>query len=136
MNPFLFVYGTLMQAAAQAGMGGPQRRRLHGEATFLAAASVSAVLYDFGAHPGATDPPPGATPLLHGEVFELKAPAATFRWLDLYEDIQPGRADNPYVRAERVATLTDARKVPVWIYLYVADTGAARRVPDGRWVAI
>jgi gamma-glutamylcyclotransferase (GGCT)/AIG2-like uncharacterized protein YtfP len=135
MTPYLFVYGTLMHAAAHAGMGGPQRQRLHAESRLIGTATLPGTLYDFGAHPAATDPAPGSGDLLHGEILELPNAAATFLWLDPYEDIRPGHTDNRYVRVERTATLDDGRALTVWVYLYVADLARAQRVAGGRWHA-
>jgi len=128
----LFVYGTLMSAAS-GPLGRAQRRRLQREAESLGAATTTGRLYDLGRYPGLV-PSENAARLVHGEVFALRNPAATLRWLDLYEGIAPGPHDRgEYRRATRPVRLADGRKLIAWVYLCARHPNGARLLDDGRW---
>jgi gamma-glutamylcyclotransferase (GGCT)/AIG2-like uncharacterized protein YtfP len=133
MTKLLFVYGTLMAGAADAPLGAEQRARLSRESLSLGPASLAGRLVDFGSYPGLID---AAIPAdrVHGEVVALADPAASFAWLDPYEMIEPGRADNEYERVVRPVHLADGREVEVSVYLYRADVSRGRIVEDGRWI--
>jgi len=128
MSEFLFVYGTLMST-----VGHPMGARLAKEAVYLSSATIRGRLYDLGKWPGLLDSDsPHA--IVHGEVFVLSRPVATFDWLDAYEGIHPSApALTEYVRARRMVRLQDGREVIAWVYLYQWDVMPARAVPDGRW---
>ena len=129
----LFVYGTLMSAAAGAPMGVAQRARLAGESHALGAATIAGRLIDLGHYPGLL-PPLTAGDLVHGELLALRSPSATFAWLDRYEMIEPDSADNEYAReVRRVHLAGDAAAIETWVYLYIRPAPHAVPVAGGRW---
>jgi gamma-glutamylcyclotransferase (GGCT)/AIG2-like uncharacterized protein YtfP len=73
---------------------------------------------------------------VHGEVYTLEHPAATFAWLDVYEGIHPQAPPlTEYLRTRRCVRLDDGREIVAWVYLYQWDLMWAPAVPDGRWRA-
>lgn len=130
----LFVYGTLM-TSAKGELGKEQRRRLRREATLLGSATVLGRLYDLGGYPGVVlTGDEGA--IVHGELFELKEPEATFFWLDPYEDVSLGGSPSGlYRRVTTVAVINDER-VPCWIYELTKATRGMKALPQGRWPAL
>lgn len=140
MLPYLFVYGTLKSACA-GHFGCSQRERLQRESRLLGAAVMAGRLYDLGRYPGLADAmAPGEE--VHGEVVELRDPAAAFQWLDAYEGIFAGAPDaSEYHRVQRPAWPLDAAAASLagtmtaWVYLYAGDWSSARRIEGGRWPA-
>lgn len=133
MTNYLFVYGTLMRAAADAPMGHRERRKLEAAGDWLGEAVIDGRLYDRGRYPILVA---GAAPneTVHGEVFWLQAPAETFRWLDPYEGIPPGGLrGSEYERVVRRVQLDGGRAVDAWVYVHHGAIGTARPVPGGRW---
>jgi gamma-glutamylcyclotransferase (GGCT)/AIG2-like uncharacterized protein YtfP len=129
MNSLLFVYGTLLSGIHHA-MGA----RLRGEARLVEAATIQGRLYSLGRYPGLVESPDRQY-AVHGEVYDLRAPAASLQWLDAYEGIAPGRPDtSPYQRVERPVRLASGETVTAWVYLYRKSVGMRPEVPGGRWV--
>ena len=130
----LFVYGTLMQAAAS-DYGLVARRRLVQEAPRRLPARTRGQLYELGQYPGlvdaATDDATGDE--VHGELMLLRDAPATLAWLDEYEAISPAPdADNEYARQLRAVTVV-GHSVMAWTYVYVKSAQGLARVPSGRW---
>lgn len=98
------------------------------------AATIRGRLYDLGAYPGLADSA-GLydASRVAGDVIELADPEATFRWLDPYEDIVPGRRDNPYERCVRPAVLDLGCEIDCWVYIYRGSLAGARQIRCGRW---
>ena len=129
MNPHLFVYGTLLSAAAH-----PMGARLRSEAGLVGAASVTGRLYRVGWYPGLAEGDVAGAQV-HGEVYALDDPAASLVWLDAYESIVPGdAAGSEYARVERAVRLASGQDITAWVYLYQRDVAGLERVADGRWV--
>jgi len=129
----LFVYGTLMTAAASAPLGKTMRARLRREAASLGAATMPGRLHDLGRYPGLVESPDPAE-RVHGEVFRLADPASTLAWLDAYEGARPGDPASEYERALRTARLAfGGDDVTAWVYLYRGDLARAPHLIDGRW---
>jgi gamma-glutamylcyclotransferase (GGCT)/AIG2-like uncharacterized protein YtfP len=130
----LFVYGTLMRAADGWRFGKSQRDRLARESTFVGTAMLAARLYDLGNYPGlllSHDP----ADVVHGEIVALADPDHSFRWLDPYESIVPGRpADSEYRREKVTARLAEGTTIAAWTYVYNHDLSAATAVHGGRWL--
>lgn len=124
MNPHLFVYGTLMSHTRT-----EKALRLGREAELIGPATLRGLLYRISWYPGLVE----GDGRVHGEVHRLKDPAASLVWLDAYESIVPGRADNEYERVERIVDLDQGGNLTAWVYFYRADTSAAKPVADGRW---
>jgi gamma-glutamylcyclotransferase (GGCT)/AIG2-like uncharacterized protein YtfP len=136
MTDLLFVYGTLMRAAAAAGMGREMRARLDAEGTWCGPATVAGRLYDLGRYPGLVSSGDASdAPRVHGEVYRLRDPAASFAWLDPYEGIPAGRLrGDEYERLVRTVVLAGGEQVAAWLYHWHAGIASAVLVPDGRWV--
>lgn len=135
MTAHLFVYGTLMRAAADRPMGRGMRRRLAACGTWIGPASMRGRLFDRGRYPLLVKRcPPGET--VHGEVFLLRSPRTVFDWLDLYESIPRHRArGREYARKVSQARLANGRVLKVWVYVHTGSGAGARRVGDGRWLS-
>jgi gamma-glutamylcyclotransferase (GGCT)/AIG2-like uncharacterized protein YtfP len=130
MNTHLFVYGTLLSAAGHA-MGARLRR----EARLLGEATRPGRLYSLGRYPGMVEAA-GADYLVHGELYALRTPAVTLKWLDAYEGIVPGKPElSPYERVERRAQLASGETLDAWVYLYRKSVKARPEVLGGRWIA-
>lgn len=129
----LFVYGTLMSAAADP-MGIAARARLSQEAIRVAPAVVTGALYDLGRYPGLVAGGASGN-VVHGEVVKLHDPARSLVWLDAYESIDPRPgAHNEYVRDEIPVTLEDGSSVAAWVYRYILDADGFPLIPSGRWL--
>ena len=132
MPEHLFVYGTLMTAAAQARLGVAERKRLQHESTSLGSATMRGRLYDLGAYPAlvlADD----AKDLVYGELLKLVDPATSFAWLDAYENAAPGTSPHDYQRVIRSVRLASGGNVEAWVYVYAGALGTARSLAEGRW---
>lgn len=128
----LFVYGTLMSAAI-GKLGRAQRERLRREGEALGPATTAGGLYDLGRYPAlaAGDDP---ADVVHGEVYALRDPVKSLRWLDAYEGIVPGdHASNEYQRLTRPVRLADGTEITAWVYLYTRDPSRHQPLPGGRW---
>jgi gamma-glutamylcyclotransferase (GGCT)/AIG2-like uncharacterized protein YtfP len=128
MNPNLFVYGSLMSSA-----GHPMGERLRREARLLGEASIEGRLYRISWYPGlvAGD---GTHSRVHGEVYALNSPVPTLQWLDAYEGLGSGPADqHDYERVEREVVLASGSQVTACVYVYRKTTAGLRPIPDGRW---
>ena len=129
----LFVYGTL-RPASKSVVGLGYRRRLARESRFVGAACMDGKLYDLGAYPGFVDhAAAGGQAIVHGDLVALGEPARTFRWLDPYEDVVPGRCVTTYVRCVRTARLADGVEAACWVYVYRGSLVRARFVRSGHW---
>jgi gamma-glutamylcyclotransferase (GGCT)/AIG2-like uncharacterized protein YtfP len=131
---YLFVYGTLMSGAGNE-LGKSQRLRLARESDSLGPASIAhAHLYDLGRYPGAIAGG-GLDDIVHGEVVLLSDPEPALAWLDAYEGIVPGNADeSEYDRVVREVRLAGGEAIDAWVYFLRAVPPGARRIEDGRWI--
>ena len=131
MSAFLFVYGTLMSSAAST-YGRAQRTRLHEATTSLGTATMRGRLYDLGSYPGlvASD---DAADIVHGEVLRLDRPDEVLPWLDDYEGIVVGHADNEYARVTDEAVLASGETLLAQVYVWLRDPAGHRRIADGYW---
>jgi gamma-glutamylcyclotransferase (GGCT)/AIG2-like uncharacterized protein YtfP len=128
MTALLFVYGTLLSTA-----GHPMGTRLRREATPVGPGTVRGRLYSLGRYPGLVEAD-GAGSLVHGELYALKTPAVTLKWLDAYEGIVPGRAEeSPYERVVRPVRPISGQTVNAWVYLYRKSVKLHPEIEDGRW---
>ncbi len=129
----LFVYGTLMRAAAGV-LGKAQRERLLRESRSLGPATMAgAQLYHLGRYPGLVESGE-AGHIVHGEAIELLHPSRTFGWLDDYEGIGSVGSDaNEYARLERAIRLERGGELTAWVYVFLHDVTHRRPIPSGRW---
>jgi gamma-glutamylcyclotransferase (GGCT)/AIG2-like uncharacterized protein YtfP len=114
-------------SGAAGSLGQPERKRLHREARSLGFATTRGTLYNFRHYPALVDGDDTAG-AVHGELFLLTYPKATFSWLDAYEA-------PIYRRVERVARLASGVKRMAWIYVYLGKAHDSQRIPSGRWHA-
>jgi gamma-glutamylcyclotransferase (GGCT)/AIG2-like uncharacterized protein YtfP len=129
MTTRLFVYGTLLSTAGHA-MG----TRLQREARLIGAGTVRGRLYSLGRYPGLVETD-GAGRLVHGELYALKMPAVSLKWLDAYEGMVPDWPDeSPYERVVRRVRLNTGQTVDAWVYLYRKSVRLRPEVKDGRWI--
>jgi gamma-glutamylcyclotransferase (GGCT)/AIG2-like uncharacterized protein YtfP len=124
----LFVYGTLMST-----IGHRMALRLAREGRLIGPAAVRGRLYDLGAYPALVEADAEGGEV-YGEVHALTDPAASFRWLDAYEGIVPGR-DCEYVRVQRSVRLETGAELTAWLYLYRAPVVGRRLIKCGRWTS-
>jgi gamma-glutamylcyclotransferase (GGCT)/AIG2-like uncharacterized protein YtfP len=137
MAQHLFVYGSLMPH-----MGGPfargQRARLAAETEIAGPATIRGWMFNLGQYPGLVlaQGDPSAT-TVHGVLLRLKTPDPTFQWLDPFEDIEPGRAEemNGYTRVATTVTTEGDNDIEAWVYLMRHVPRAASEIPSGRWHA-
>lgn len=129
MNGLLFVYGSLLSRVRH-----PVGARLRREARLVGEATIKGRLYSVGRYPGlveAADSPYA----VHGEVYDLRTPATSLKWLDAYEDIVAGKAErNPYERVERPVCLAAGGMVTSWVYLYRKSVRTRPEVIGGYWM--
>lgn len=129
MAGYLFVYGTLTQAA-----GHPMAGHLARHARYAGPATFQGRLYRVAAYPGvvASD---DAADQVHGELYELADADVLFAFLDVYEGCA---ADDPqpheYVRVQRSVS-AGAKPAKAWIYLYNRPVGKLARIASGRFLA-
>ena len=137
MIDLLFVYGSLMPRL-ESGFGHEQRARLAAESTDLGPATLAATLYDLGQYPGLVISNDGNT--VHGTLLRLTNPAATFAWLDPFEDIEDGQ-DTASALYQRSLHTVDCIGTPergrnaAWVYVMRRVPPAALTVASGIWHA-
>lgn len=152
----LFVYGSLMPHLTGA-FGAVERARLGAESIVLGPARVAGTLYDLGDYPGlllARAPHGGAgVGDVHGTLLMVRDPAATFAWLDQFEDINAGAPVDQQIY-ERVVvscartlrqtvsaaggvprTDDEASSVEAWVYAMRRVPPGAKYVASGMWHA-
>jgi gamma-glutamylcyclotransferase (GGCT)/AIG2-like uncharacterized protein YtfP len=128
MTNRLFVYGTLLSAA-----GHPMGARLQREARLIGPATARGRLYSLGAYPGLVESDRAGS-VVHGEVYALRMPVLSLKWLDAYEGIVPGKPDeSPYERVLRRVRLATGQNIDVWVYLYRKSVRLRPEVKGGRW---
>ena len=129
MNGLLFVYGSLLSRVRH-----PMGTRLRREARLLGAATIHGRLYSLGLFPGLVEAADSPYPV-HGEVYDLKMPATSLKWLDEYEGIVPGKRErSPYERVERPVCLVAGGTATAWVYLYRKGVRTRPEVTGGYWL--
>ena len=87
--------------------------------------------FDLGRFPGAR-PADKEQDRVHGEVFELRQPAADLDVLDEVEGFTPGApAQSEFVRAITAVVLNDGARQSCWIYWLGPGQGIRRRIASG-----
>ena len=120
----LFVYGTLL-SKAQDTLGAVMRARLARETASQWQATSPGRLFTLGDYPGMIPAEPRDRNLVTGEVFALRDAEATFRWLDLYEDVdQQNPARGIYRRVPHLALMADGGTLRCWVYALNAEPPA------------
>ena len=135
MTDHLFVYGSLMPHLTSS-FGKAERTRLANESSVIGPASVAGRLYDLGEYPGLI-----SNSCLHtrvdGVLLRLVSPDETFVWLDPFEDIVPGRANeaNAYERVTRTVTTHDGQSYEAWVYVMWRVPAGASEIISAEWQA-
>ncbi len=133
MSDCLFVYGTLMRAAASSELGRDMRERLDREAEWLGTAEIRGELYDRGPYPLLVITG-GAEEIVHGEVYRLRRPDDTFPWLDDYEGVpSESLIGDEYERRVEPVTLRDGSTIRAWVYVHRRAVRDLPRLMNGRW---
>jgi gamma-glutamylcyclotransferase (GGCT)/AIG2-like uncharacterized protein YtfP len=132
MTPFLFVYGSLLSAAAH-----PMGDRLRTEATLIGTATFLGRLYRISWYPGVVESKEPSEQV-HGEIYRFNDPSNSLAWLDAYEgitrDATSVTSPDEYERVERQARLAASGKnIKSWIYLYRRPIVAHAHIASGRW---
>ena len=127
--PYLFVYGTLMQAYDH-----PMARLLAENAESAGEGSCCGQLYQIKHYPGliaSSD----ANDRVFGELFHLRETKALLAQLDEYEGCGPS-APQPtlYIRVVRPITRAGQPDVDAWTYLYNRPVSGLKRIMSGRFL--
>lgn len=119
----LFVYGTL-----RTDFDGPMARRLRTEAVLVGPARVKGALYCIADYPGMVM---ADEDWVTGDLFALPDPAATLRWLDIYEECAPCFPRPHEYRRERWEVEVAGGTIDAWVYVYARDTAGLDRIDGG-----
>ena len=138
VTPYLFVYGTLMRAAAGARLGAAERARLAASGEWFGPATTDGRLFDLGRYPALVMSQEGRQ-FVRGEVYRLRAPCNSLQWLDAYEGIQPGASrGHEYARVSHPVRSLRGQTLVAWLYIFTGTVADARPLPHplpgGRWL--
>ena len=123
----LFVYGSLLpRVASRTGVA--ERLRLSAEGDYLGDAHISGQLLNLGAYPGLIE----GNGTVHGGVYLLRTPEETLAWLDAYEGLTGGNADD-YRRQPLAVTKAAGTVVIAEVYVFIGPRSGHTHVPSGRW---
>ena len=127
--PYLFVYGTLMQAYDH-----PMARLLSEQAERIGEGSCCGQLFQIKHYPGLIDSS-DVNDRVFGELFRMRETKTLLAKLDDYEGCGPS-APQPtlYIRVVRPITRPD-RTVDAWTYLYNRPVTGLKRIVSGRFLA-
>jgi gamma-glutamylcyclotransferase (GGCT)/AIG2-like uncharacterized protein YtfP len=109
----LFVYGTL-----RSEFDNPFARKLRGEADLVGRATVRGSIFRIADYPGYRREPDG---VVHGELWHLRDPERTLAALDDYEGPE----------YSRVMIDVQPLEPSAWIYLYIGNVRADKRIASG-----
>lgn len=126
-NPYLFVYGTLMQQS-----GHPMHERLKAHSEFVCHAWMSGQLYQIHDYPGVIES--GSTQdKVYGEVYRLLQ-SSVLAELDDFEQCTAAFAEpHEYIRKQVTVFVTDSRPLTAWAYIYNHSIERAKRIHNGRF---
>lgn len=122
MTDLLFVYGTLMQQAAN-----PFSEHLRQHSRYIGRGSFPGQLYLVSWYPGAVSDPAALTNVC-GEVFQLLQPDLTLPLLDEYEDTAGDTGE--FVRKPVTVSVVGQQK-RCWVYLYNFSVEKLVHIPTG-----
>src|SRR4051794_36534425 len=124
----LFVYGTLMR-----GFDHPMAKLLSRSAEFCRDARCQGRLYLVKHSPGLVLSDE-TKEVVHGELFRLHAPEASFAILDDYEGCGPNVAEPQYLRQLLPVTCEDGSVTEAWTYVYNRPVILLKRIESGRFL--
>jgi gamma-glutamylcyclotransferase (GGCT)/AIG2-like uncharacterized protein YtfP len=130
--PFLFVYGTLRQAAKH-----PMHQLLARHASFVGTGQIHADLYDLGSYPGIVVATRDDASVA-GEVYSLyqETAADTWRALDEYEGCSAATPAPPPYRREWVRVrLASGEVIDAWAYVLCSVPAGAIHIKSGDYLA-
>ncbi|MCK1362695.1 gamma-glutamylcyclotransferase family protein [Bradyrhizobium sp. 199] len=125
----LFVYGTLMR-----GFDHPMARLLAGHADFLGEATCRGQLVLVTHYPGLLLSE-AASDIVHGELFQLRAPDELLGELDMYEACGEGFPEpTEYLRRLIDVTRADGAVEKAWTYVYNWPVTDLPLIESGRFL--
>lgn len=130
----LFVYGTL-----RSDLSCPASSVLYRYGTSLGDATVNGRLYDIGGYPGLKLDRRNHnlgenSPVVYGELFQLRKAQWVFKQLDHYEECdQHFKRPHEYKRCRRLVRDYRGRARMAWVYLYQWDTTLKTRISSGHY---
>jgi gamma-glutamylcyclotransferase (GGCT)/AIG2-like uncharacterized protein YtfP len=126
MNPYLFVYGTLMNTEAE-----PSASLMKGCSIFCKG-KFAGKLYDLGEYPGAVLSSKGEE-FVYGDIVFMKTPEITIRLLDDYEGFGDDQEQpNLFVR-KLIEVETANGKTACWVYLYNLPVKGFKQIISGKY---
>lgn len=127
-NPYLFVYGTLLNEKNKFGAF------LLNNSSFVSHAKFKGKLYNIGEYPGAIADCDGAC-RVYGSIFLMRNPKETLKILDDYEGFGKGHPQpNLFIR-ELTEVETEEKPLLCWIYLYNLPVDGLTQIVSGRYKA-
>jgi gamma-glutamylcyclotransferase (GGCT)/AIG2-like uncharacterized protein YtfP len=127
--PYLFVYGTLMQAYDH-----PMARLLSEQAERIGEGSCCGQLFQIKHYPGLVASS-DTNDRVFGELFRLRETKTLLAKLDDYEGCGPSTPQPTlYIRVVKPITRPD-RTVEAWTYLYNRPVTGLKRIVSGRFLA-
>lgn len=126
-NPYLFVYGTLMQSS-----GHTMHQTLIAGSEFVCHGWITAKLYQIHDYPGVIESQADEDKV-HGEVYRLTQPGL----LALLDDFETCSSAFPepheYRRKEIEVYVSKAKSLRAWAYIYNHPVDPARRIKSGKF---
>jgi len=122
----LFVYGTL-----RSGLANPFATKLQNSERLLGRARLKGRLYLIADYPGCV-PSEHEGEWVHGEVYELKTPDATYQMLDDYEGCGAhDRGPHEFRRVILPVQLDSGRWIDASVYIFTQDVSTKQRIETG-----
>lgn len=126
-NPYLFVYGTLMQ-----GSGHPMHELLKAHSKFVCHGWITAQLYQIHDYPGVIESA-SSQDKVYGEVYRLTQPSV----LDQLDEFEACSAAFPepheYLRKEIEVFVSAGKRIKAWAYIYNHPVNPSQRILSGRF---
>lgn len=126
-NPYLFVYGTLMQSS-----GHPMHQKLIAGSEFVCHGWITAQLYQIRDYPGVIESD-ASDDKVYGEVYRLTEPGL----LALLDDFETCSSAFPepheYRRKEIEVFVSAAKMLRAWAYIYNHPVDPAKRIKSGKF---
>jgi gamma-glutamylcyclotransferase (GGCT)/AIG2-like uncharacterized protein YtfP len=126
-NPYLFVYGTLLDNNNSYGA------YLQQHCSLLQPGKLKGRLYDIGDYPGAIADV-GSDQYVHGSIYLMDEPEKILEFIDDYEGFGDDQTQpNLFIRIQAVIE-TDTSKVECWVYVYNLPVEHLPRIRSGRYL--
>jgi gamma-glutamylcyclotransferase (GGCT)/AIG2-like uncharacterized protein YtfP len=127
INPYLFVYGTLLNKNNSFGAF------FMSNSSFVGNGEFSGKLFDIGEYPGAIVAGEGKC-RVYGRIFKMKVPEKALEILDDYEGFGEGQPQPNLFKRVLVNVKTDDKTLPCWIYLYNLPVDGLPQIVSGRYL--